>query len=113
VADKKTTTATNNTANRRVAAEMPADKLTAQPGSLYARAVLNPSNGYFSLVINSSNPNPVAVRVMDISGRVIATHQKIASSGILRLGQDWSAGNYFAEVVQNEQKKVVKLVKTN
>ncbi len=65
------------------------------------------------MVINSNDENPVTVRVMDISGRVIETHEKIAYSGILKLGQLWKAGSYFAEVIQGEQRKVVKLIKAN
>jgi hypothetical protein len=83
------------------------------PGKLFATAMPNPSNGYFNLVINSSDATPVSVQVVDIMGRVIETHPKIASTGILRIGHGWGAGTYIAEIVQGDQRKVVRIVKTN
>jgi hypothetical protein len=31
----------------------------------------------------------------------------------LKLGQNWASGVYFAEVVQGEQRKLIKMIKTN
>ena len=73
----------------------------------------NPSVNYFNLVITSNDANPVTVRVHDLFGRLIEIHEKISSTGILRLGQGWRGGTYFAEVIQGDQRKVVKLIKTN
>jgi hypothetical protein len=89
------------------------EEKSIQPGKLYVNVMPNPSTSYFNMVINSNDENPVTVRVMDISGRVIETHEKIAYSGILKLGQLWKAGSYFAEVIQGGQRKVVKLIKAN
>ena len=94
-------------------AEKVKEEKSIQPGKLYVNVMPNPSTGYFNMVINSNDENPVTVRVMDISGRVIETHEKITYSGILKLGQSWKAGSYFAEVIQGEQRKVVKLIKAN
>lgn len=78
---------------------------------LVIKAMPNPSSSQFQLVINSNDATPVTVRIVDIAGRIVETHQRIASSGVLRVGQNWIAGSYFAEVIQGTQRKVVKLVK--
>jgi len=73
----------------------------------------NPSVDQFNLIINSSDADPVKIKVTDMLGRLIETHEKVTSAGSLRLGQTWTSGVYFAEVVQGDQRKVVKLIKTN
>lgn len=88
-------------------------KVLTSETQLFARVMPNPSATYFNLVINSNDANPVMVRVMDLSGRVIETYTKISSSGILKLGHNWGAGTYFAELIQGNQKKVVKMIKVN
>ncbi|HLG40163.1 MAG TPA: T9SS type A sorting domain-containing protein, partial [Chitinophagaceae bacterium] len=80
---------------------------------LYLNATPNPGIGYFNLVINSYDAEPVTVRILDNSGSLVETHKKIASTGILRLGEKWKTGTYYAEVLQGEQKEVTKLLKLN
>ena len=64
-------------------------------------------------MISSNDENPVRVKVTDMFGRVIETHDKVTSAGMLKLGQNWTSGVYFAEVVQGEQRKLIKMIKTN
>jgi hypothetical protein len=85
----------------------------APVSKLYVNIMPNPSADNFNMVINSNDADPVSVRVSDIFGRLIEMHQKVTSTGILRLGQTWKGGIYFAEVVQGDQRKVVKMIKTN
>jgi hypothetical protein len=80
---------------------------------LYVNVMPNPSNNYFNVIINSNDQEPVAVRILDISGRIVETHEKIASTGILRLGETLKRGSYFAEVTQGRLSKVIKIVKVN
>ncbi|MDP4263601.1 MAG: Ig-like domain-containing protein [Bacteroidota bacterium] len=97
-----------------------AGKTTAQKAQeetsrvkLDVSVIPNPASSYFNLVIVTTEMNPVTVRVTDMFGRVIETHEKITTSGILRLGYTWAAGNYFAEVIEGDQRKVVKMIKVN
>jgi hypothetical protein len=71
----------------------------------------NPTSGVFKLITLSDDKTPVSVRVFDISGRMIGAEQKVSPNTLLRLGESWNNGTYFAEVVQGEQRKVIKLVK--
>jgi hypothetical protein len=78
-----------------------AQSLTAK---LYASALPNPSSSYFNLVINSNDPSPVSVRVTDVLGRLVEIHEKVTSTGILRLGGSWRGGVYYVEVIQGSKK---------
>jgi hypothetical protein len=92
----------------------PKEKET-QPAAanLYANVMPNPTVNYFNLVISSNDANPVKVRVIDMFGRLVESYEKITSTGILRLGHTWGGGTYFAEVIQGDKKKIVKMIKTN
>jgi hypothetical protein len=72
----------------------------------------NPSASYFNLIVMSADKAPVIVRVLDISGRTVGSLQRMSSNSILRLGETWTAGTYFAEVIQGDQHRVIKMVKT-
>jgi hypothetical protein len=89
------------------------DKTTIESsgGKLYVSAMPNPAISYFNLIINSNDADPVTVKISDLSGRIIETHEKVASTGILRIGDTWIAGTYIAEIIQGEQKKLTKIIK--
>jgi hypothetical protein len=72
----------------------------------------NPSTGVFNLTVLSPNKNPVTIRVLDISGRTVMSPQRIAANSSLRIGNSWTVGTYFVEVVQGNNKKVMKMMKT-
>ena len=73
----------------------------------------NPTTTVFNLIIKGKDASPVTVRVMDATGKVIQLFQKIGSSAALRLGNRWTNGTYFVEVMQGNERKVLKLIKAN
>ena len=73
----------------------------------------NPSSTHFNLVIKGTPDSPVTVRVLDMFGRVVETHQNIASNNTLKVGQRLSGGSYVAEITQGNQRKIVRLIKVN
>jgi hypothetical protein len=86
-------------------------------------AMPNPSNSYFNLAIKSNDARPTTVRITDLSGRGIAIYQHLELTGnknygsginnTLRIGDTWANGVYFAEVIQGNDRKVIKLIKAN
>jgi len=50
------------------------------------------------------------LRVMDISGRIIET-KNVTADQTIRIGDNYRAGIYLAEVIQGNERKIVKLVK--
>jgi hypothetical protein len=85
------------------------------PGELEVMVTPNPGTTHFNLMVkNKDLPVPVSVRIMDANGKLIAWYPKAAIGGTLRLGAEkWAAGIYFAEVIQSDQRRIIRLIKTN
>ncbi len=81
--------------------------------NLEIAAMPNPSNTIFNLSIVGSNKSPVRIRVTDISGRTIEKYDKVSANTSVQLGQKLSAGSYYVEVIQGDQRKFLKIIKTN
>lgn len=73
----------------------------------------NHANTYFNFIIKSNNKGPVTVRVLDIFGQALEKHEKIIPGSSFRLGHTLKGGTYFAEVVQGDQRKIIKIIKIN
>jgi hypothetical protein len=80
---------------------------------VYVNIMPNPSMKYFNMVINNRNAETVMVRISDASGKLVEVHEKVAATGILQLGHAWKPGTYFAEVIQQNRRKTVKMIKVN
>ncbi len=79
---------------------------------LSVRVAPNPSSDVFTLFISSPHPEPVNLRVMDASGKVLTSLGNIKPNSAVRTGEGLGQGLYFAEIQQNNQKQVLKLIKT-
>ena len=73
----------------------------------------NPSSSHFALTIQGDSKNPVIIKVTDISGRVVEQHEKVGAATILKIGRKLSAGTYFVEAIQGDQRKFIKIIKAN
>lgn len=82
-----------------------------QPLSLSLQAYPNPTTGYFSLSINSSSKAPVDLQITDAVGRQVELKRGLPSNGILRIGQFFKPGLYYAEAWQGDKKAVIKIIK--
>ncbi len=71
----------------------------------------NPSTSYFTLKLESKYDQPVNLRVMDGSGRVVDARSKLGSNSTVQIGQNYSIGTYYAELIQGNRRKVVELLK--
>ena len=89
------------------------DVTTLQTASanLDVKVMPNPTTTSFNIVIRGKDKGTVSVRVMDVYGRVIYLSQKIGTNASLRLGDKWLSGTYFVEVLQGEERKIVKVIK--
>jgi hypothetical protein len=81
--------------------------------NLEASVMPNPSSSVFTLLIRSLNKNPAQVKVTNILGQVVEKHEKTPVNAALQMGNRWPAGSYVIEVIQNGQRKLMKIVKTN
>jgi hypothetical protein len=73
----------------------------------------NPTSSSFNLLINGKRKSLASVKVIDISGRVVERHEKVPPNSLFRLGQRLAAGSYFIEVVMDQQKQIIKVIKVN
>lgn len=73
----------------------------------------NPSNNVFVIVVNSVSKSAVSLRMSDINGRILETHQNIPLNSPIKIGGELMAGFYIAEVVQGNERVAVKLIKQN
>jgi len=71
----------------------------------------NPSRTSFTLSIESNNVLPINIRILDLQGREVNRLVDISANSIIKLGDKLYTGFYLAEIVQGEEKKIVKLVK--
>jgi hypothetical protein len=88
----------------------PVEKETPANGKLAIVAMPNPSARGFMLNVTGNATSQLLLRVMDISGRVIET-KNVTSNQSIRIGDNYRAGIYFAEILQGNERKIVKLVK--
>jgi len=78
---------------------------------IVVKAQPNPSASYFTLITQSASDQPISVRIIDMSGRVIEAIAKALSNSVLRIGDSYKPGIYFAEVIQGNDRTVLKLDK--
>ena len=80
---------------------------------LVVKAIPNPSSQYFTVFINGNSYSPIKIRVLDALGRTVETGSMPASGNILRIGERYRQGFYYLEVVQGNERRIVKLIKAS
>jgi len=71
----------------------------------------NPSTTYFTLKLVSQSNLPVNIKVVDAAGRLVEGRAKQPANSTLQFGHNYAIGNYYAELMQGNQRKVVQLMK--
>jgi hypothetical protein len=79
--------------------------------SFNVKVLGNPSATAFKLKLESNDlKQKISMRVVDETGRVIEVKQNLAAGQIVEL-TSYKQGLYFAELVQGDQRRIVRLVK--
>jgi Secretion system C-terminal sorting domain len=81
-----------------------------ETGKFNVKVIPNPSPDYFTLQIESSKKEISVVKVFDVSGRLVK-QMKAAVFESLQFGSDLKTGIYLVEVVQDKNRKTLKLIK--
>jgi len=76
-----------------------------------AEAYPNPSSGYFSINLSSTNTTPASVKVTDVLGSVVFLSNRVTAKSVLLIGGNWKPGTYFCQVIQGEERKMIRLIK--
>lgn len=84
----------------------------SERGNHFAVKVLpNPSSSDFRLLVETFSKDPVQIRLLDITGKVVGFYADVSPYSIIKVGDKLMKGIYFAELTQGDQRKVVKLIK--
>ena len=112
--------AAGNTSTQKTKVVVPHNASGANNRELYTEAfesdlllckiIPNSSTQYFNLQINSGSKAKIAVKLLDISGRLISTMTGEKNQSI-RFGANLKPGLYMVEVIQGNQRRVYKVVK--
>ncbi len=111
----------NLTSNESASAEAVTNTAVAVPGyvhpesaTLAVKAYPNPSSYYFSVTAQGGNAGePMTLRVLDFSGRLLQVKTGITTNSTLQIGQDLAAGSYILELIQGNKKVIQKIIKTS
>jgi hypothetical protein len=86
-----------------------------EAAKLMVKAYPNPSSQYFNVTTQGgSTSEPMTLRVLDLSGRLLQVKTGVTTNSTLQIGQDLAAGSYVLELLQGNRKveqKVIKLAK--
>jgi hypothetical protein len=88
--------------------------VTITSKELDVRVQNNPSTGAsaFRLQLRSNDRvTPIALKVTDMTGKPLEAKQGLANGSTVELGRNYIQGMYMVEVVQGDQRKVIKLMK--
>ncbi len=89
--------------------------IAKQNTSLRIHISPNPSASSFTVQLQSGTnlKEPASIRVYDISGRMIEQKENISIGQSIHLGDQYKAGVYIIEAVQDSQSVQIKLIKTD
>ncbi|HEX6192570.1 MAG TPA: T9SS type A sorting domain-containing protein, partial [Chitinophagaceae bacterium] len=71
----------------------------------------NPTQREFSMITETTSSLPISIKVMDVSGRIVGRQDNVRSGQLVRFGNNYKIGTYFAEIIQGDQRKVITLIK--
>jgi len=81
-------------------------------GMLDAEVFPNPSSTYFSMTVYSDDDSPCVFILRDITGRIIERRESVTPGRQIEFGSQMANGIYLAEIRQGEERKVIRVVKS-
>ncbi len=84
--------------------------VNTQEGGLRLTVLGNPVTQYFSIRTSSASSAAIQCRVMDANGRILE-QQTITPGSTCQFGQQYGAGTYYAEFIQQGSRQVLPLIK--
>jgi len=71
----------------------------------------NPSNDYFKLNVAADDDTPYTLIVRDVTGRQLERRENMTPGETVVFGSDLAKGIYLAEILQGEERTVLRVVK--
>jgi hypothetical protein len=73
----------------------------------------NPTTTAFKIQVESDTKELITIRLYDVFGNMVGRIANIQRNAVVTTGDQLNGGTYFAEIVQGEKRKLVKLIKLN
>jgi len=80
---------------------------------LNAEITNNPSSNYFVFKLQGLATEKIKLTFTDATGRVVEVKQNLIAGQTLQVGQNFVPGIYIAEMIQGNQRRTFKLLKTD
>ena len=87
----------------------PGRNIAAAAEEFLVFAYPNPFYSGFNLAIISPSHDAVQLNIYDLAGRVVETHSNVSEQSVL--GEKLGLGIYFAEIIQGEERLMLRIVK--
>jgi hypothetical protein len=102
-----------NKSEQEVKVTVPHDKPDSkdEKDQFSVKVLSNPTRNFFSLFISSNKSESLSLRVINVLGRVVETRSDVSPNGTIKIGSDYHAGIYFAELKLGNKKEIVTLLK--
>jgi hypothetical protein len=71
----------------------------------------NPSTSFFTLKLQSQRSQAIQLRVTDATGRMIDSRANNQPNTTIQIGHNYAPGNYYVELIQGADRKVIQLMK--
>jgi hypothetical protein len=78
---------------------------------LTVKAMPNPFTTNFTLLLQSVNKSPATISITNAGGQLMERKTNVAANSLLQFGANYKPGIYYVEVVQGNEKAMVKLIK--
>jgi hypothetical protein len=101
--------ASNNSGN--TTQEVVKDSKQGLTNNLSVKVLPNPTTTEFTFVVSSKVKAPVSVRMIDAAGRYVEGLSNVPIGQTFKMGGKLLSGMYFAEVIQVNERVVLKLIK--
>ena len=78
---------------------------------LTVSAYPNPTKNYFTISVNSNNKEEIMLQVFDQNGRSVDVRRNMIPGSVIRFGDKYIPGAYYARIMQGKEHKEIKLIK--
>jgi hypothetical protein len=85
----------------------------AEVNELTVKVSSNPTTNHFTLFIQSNEDSPVTLRIHNMTGLLMDNKSDLPLNSSINVGENFKSGAYFAEILQGDKRKIVKLLKAN
>ncbi len=78
---------------------------------LSVQAMPNPTTDGFTIITQSSFLQTLSIQVTDYLGRIVERRTGVPANGTIYLGNQYRPGMYFMEIIQSDNRQIIKLLK--